>query len=283
MQRDGDCQIRTMSRGELDMALDWAAGEGWNPGLRDAECFHTADPDGFLIGIVDGEPIGCISVVRYDERFGFLGFYMVVPDMRGRGFGYRLWQAGIERLRGCTIGLDGVIAQQDNYKRSGFALAHRNIRFGGAPVCSAPIDSKLIPLRAETVAALIRYDKPLFPAGRDTFLRCWLDHRQREGMALVQREAVCGYGVIRACRDGFKIGPLCADTEDGADLLFRALVSRVPDGPVFLDSPEPNGAACALASRYGLLPVFETARMYRGPAPALDLSRIYGITTFELG
>jgi len=29
--------------------------------------------------------------------------------------------------------------------------------------------------------------------------------------------------------------------------------------------------------------VFETARMYTGPAPAIDLARIYGITTFELG
>ena len=33
----------------------------------------------------------------------------------------------------------------------------------------------------------------------------------------------------------------------------------------------------------GLTPVFETARMYRGPAPALPLERIFGITTFELG
>ena len=29
--------------------------------------------------------------------------------------------------------------------------------------------------------------------------------------------------------------------------------------------------------------VFETARMYAGPAPACELSRLYGITTFELG
>ncbi len=28
---------------------------------------------------------------------------------------------------------------------------------------------------------------------------------------------------------------------------------------------------------------FETARMYTGPAPALPLRRIFGVTTFELG
>jgi len=41
--------FRTMKRGEVDLAVDWAASEGWNPGLDDAACFHAADPGGFLI------------------------------------------------------------------------------------------------------------------------------------------------------------------------------------------------------------------------------------------
>ena len=56
-----------------------------------------------------------------------------------------------------------------------------------------------------------------------------------------------------------------------------------PSAPVFLDCPAPNCSATDLASRYGLALVSETARMYRGPAPDLPLSRIYGMTTFELG
>ena len=38
-----------------------------------------------------------------------------------------------------------------------------------------------------------------------------------------------------------------------------------------------------MAERAGLTQVFETARMYAGPAPGMDLNRIYGITSFELG
>ncbi len=30
-----------------------------------------------------------------------------------------------------TIGLDGVLAQQENYRKSGFQLAYRNIRYCG--------------------------------------------------------------------------------------------------------------------------------------------------------
>jgi hypothetical protein len=32
--------IHVMDRTDLDQAIDWAAAEGWNPGLKDAECFQ---------------------------------------------------------------------------------------------------------------------------------------------------------------------------------------------------------------------------------------------------
>lgn len=47
--------------------------------------------------------------------------------------------------------------------------------------------------------------------------------------------------------------------------------------------PAPQAEAVALAHRHGLQPAFETARMYAGPAPALPMQRLFGITTFELG
>ena len=37
---------RTMSRDEVALAVDWAAQEGWNPGLHDAQTFRVADPGG---------------------------------------------------------------------------------------------------------------------------------------------------------------------------------------------------------------------------------------------
>ena len=272
-----------MTRSDLDLMVAWAAREGWNPGLADADCFHAADPEGFLVGRLGHEPAACISVVTYGAAFAFLGFYMVKPELRGRGYGLSLWQAGMARLGSRTVGLDGVIAQQENYKRSGFVLAHRNIRFGGVPDCEPPRDAGIVPIDASLVDAVIAYDRAFFPAARDTFLRCWLRPSQRKGMALIENGTVRGYGVVRACHDGFKIGPLFADTDEGADLLFRALAASAKGERVFLDCPEPNRSATDLAARHGLSPVFETARMYRGGAPDLPLPRIYGITTFELG
>ncbi|MCI5125057.1 MAG: GNAT family N-acetyltransferase [Candidatus Electrothrix sp. AR5] len=74
-----------MTRKEVDVAVEWAAQEGWNPGIHDADCYFTADPNGFLIGLLDDEPIATISAINYS--FGFIGFYIVKPEHRGTGYG----------------------------------------------------------------------------------------------------------------------------------------------------------------------------------------------------
>jgi GNAT superfamily N-acetyltransferase len=283
MPQPSEFELHSMTREELKLALAWADGEGWNPGLADADCFHAADPDGFQVGCLADEPVACISVVRYGEHYAFLGFYIVKPEMRGRGYGIRIWQAGLSRLGSRLVGLDGVTTQQENYRKSGFVLAHRNIRFGGVPHFKLAWDPRLTIVHSGLEPIIIKYDQAFFPAARNTFLRCWLRPQTRKGIALMENGTVTGYGVIRACRVGFKIGPLFADSDAGADLMFRALAATANGQPVFIDSPEPNRSATDLAIRHGLSPVFETARMYRGPVPDLSISRTYGITTFELG
>lgn len=277
-----DWAVRTMTEGDLALLLDWAAAEGWNPGLGDAACFHATDPGGFLFGTVDGEPVASISVVRYGAGFGFLGFYIARPGWRGRGFGFRLWQAGMARLDGRVIGLDGVVAQQANYAKSGYALAHRNVRWGGAATASATAPG-IVAADALPAERLLAWDRPYYPAPRDAFLSGWLGTAGHAARVLLRDGEIAGWGVVRPCRDGHRIGPLVAVDEAGAEALFGALAAVAAPGPVFLDAPEPNGAAAALARRHGLVPTFETARMYRGPDPALPLGHIYGITSLELG
>jgi Acetyltransferase (GNAT) domain len=274
--------VRRMEAADLDLAVEWAAREGWNPGLADAPAFRAADTGGFLMGFTDGKPVTAISAVRYGNSFGFLGLYITVPEARGKGFGWATWRAAMGQLDGRVIGLDGVPAQQANYRKSGFDLAHRNVRYGGTPAPSAIEDSALAAVTPENLPAVLDYDRAFFPGPRASFLRPWLLDGGRFSMAFAEDGRIKGYGTMRACRQGHKIGPLFADRPDIADALFRVFAAKAP-GEVFLDVPQPNAAAGAMAERYGMKPVFETARMYRGPVPDLPLMRIYGITTFELG
>jgi len=277
-------EIRAMTLPELETVLDWAASEGWNPGLQDAASFHAADPGGFLLGTLDGEPVASIFAVRYGARFGFIGGYIVRPGFRGKGLGMAIWRAGMARLEGRNVGLDGVPAQQANYARSGFKLAHRNVRYEGRGSDIPPAD-RVLPLGPQDMGDVLLYDRAFFADDREQFMRCWL--QQAGSVAFGVRDtggALLGYAVLRPCRAGFKIGPLCAESPEVAEELMQAVLGRVPaDEPVFLDVPEPNAAAVALALRHGMRACFETARMYTGEDPGLPLARQYGITTFELG
>jgi hypothetical protein len=62
--------------------IDWAAREGWNPGLNDAACFYAIDPNVFFMGVLDGRPIARGSALIYDEHFAFCGLYIVDPAYR---------------------------------------------------------------------------------------------------------------------------------------------------------------------------------------------------------
>jgi RimJ/RimL family protein N-acetyltransferase len=278
-------EISIMAAADVARAADWAAAEGWNPGLSDPIAFQAADPAGFLVGRLDGEPVGCISVVRYGEAFGFLGFYIMTPKARGQGYGIRLWRAGMKHLAGRLVGLDGVPAQQDNYRRSGFHLAWRNIRYQGVPtdVGSVPAGVTLIDVRQLPFDRLAAYDRRFFREHREAFLSLWLSLPGHVGLAALRDGALEGFGVMRPCRQGFKIGPLYAATPDIAAALAGALSRHAAGQQVAIDVPEPHAEAVALARAMGLSPAFETARMYTGPEPAIDRAGLYGITTFELG
>ena len=58
-------EITVGSADDVQRMARWADDEGWNPGNTDTLAFFAADPGAFLIGRLDGEPVVCISVVKY--------------------------------------------------------------------------------------------------------------------------------------------------------------------------------------------------------------------------
>ncbi|MEX0327938.1 MAG: GNAT family N-acetyltransferase [Ruegeria sp.] len=283
--------IRALSQAEVQHSVDWAGREGWNPGVHDAECFYPTDPGGFLGGFLDGEMIASVSAVNYDDRFSFLGFYIVRPEFRHHGHGLEIAGHALAHCKGRNMGLDGVVEQQDNYRKSGFTFAYNNYRFAGtkhrmlAKVGTEPNSHVTDLTRASD--ALKAYDRALFPAPRDLFLDSWLSAYSHVSKVYTENGRIRGYATLRPCLTGYKIGPLFADTTEIARDLLAAVLLAIPEDhnahEVFVDMPQPNAAAFALAQELGLDKVFETARMYSDHEPDIDLDRIFGVTTFELG
>ncbi|MFJ4922441.1 GNAT family N-acetyltransferase [Streptomyces sp. NPDC088725] len=278
----------------------WAHEEGWNPGKSDGLAFFPADPAGFLFGRLDGKAVVSISAVRYGSGFGFIGFYIARPSVRGRGYGIQVWQAAMARLAGRNIGLDGVVDQQENYRKSGFRRVWNNIRYEGVPTgldltngtgdgiadgTAEAVADGIALVDARTVAfdQLAAYDRRFFPAPRDAFLASWIGLPGRTGLVAVRDGALQGFAAMRPCSGASRIGPLYASSRGVAAALVAGLASTVPGEPVALDIPDINGPSVALAEELGLTPSFEAARMYTGPAPDVDLPGLFAVTSLELG
>jgi len=283
--------IRNMTRSEVDELVEWAAREGWNPGLHDAEAFWATDPDAFIAAQLGGDLIGGGAITAYAGEFGFMGFFIVRPEYRGHGFGNTLWHARRERLLarlrpGAIIGLDGVFEMQHYYAKGGFAFSHRDMRFRTEipqGYGTARDDEEIVPLSSVPFGQVQDYDRTCFPASRRAFLNAWTNLPDALALGCRRDGRLGGYGVVRRCREGCKIGPLFADDARAAEALYTRLAEFAAGGPLFLDAPENNPAAIELIHRHGMTEVFGCARMYLGRPPDLAHEHVFGVTTFELG
>jgi ribosomal protein S18 acetylase RimI-like enzyme len=269
-----------LSERAAQQASEWAAAEGWNPGMDDAERFLAADQDAFFAAERNGAIAGTVSCALYGDDYAFIGFYIVREDLRGQGIGSELFDRALARAGERVVGLDGVLAQQPLYASLGFELAHRNERWRGTGGGRADAQ----PLSDVAFDELVAYDAQIFGAERPRFLSVWIDRSAGAALACTRNGRLAGYAVLRSCREGCKVGPLFADDTEAATELLAGMRAAAGDGtPLFLDVPHANRGALALAEAHLDAPVFETARMYRNGRPPEELARVYGVTTFELG
>lgn len=274
-------RVRPMTKDDLKIALSWAAAEGWNPGIDDVDNFYIADPGGFLIGELNGKPISCISVMRYSDKFNFIGIYIVKPEERNKGFGLKTWQEALNLISNQPAALDAVLEQVNNYQRFGFKPTHSHLRYQGV------IPGKTLPdvrdLKTIDFEQLCRYDERYFSSYRPHFLSKWIDQPHGQGYAVINNGNVVGYGVIRKATDGFKIAPLFAENKDIAEKLFLALATYAEGSPIYIDVPNINKSAINLFENYQMNPMFECVRMYKGEPLNIDWHNVFAVTSLELG
>lgn len=274
--------IRNAEEKDLDFMIELARQEGWNPGLNDKKSFYAADPNGFFIGELDGNPIGCVSGVKYEDKFAFGGFYIVKEEYRNMDYGIKMYNHVIEYADGLTFGIDGVVAQQENYKKSGFVFCYNQNRYEGTGL-KGKLQSECLEIKNISLYDLVHFDKEIFRADRGAFLKEWIAMPQSYGLAITDNSLVRAYGVIRECYKGYKIGPIFAEEKSMAEKIFLSLVEFAEGKEVYLDIPELNKEAMAIQEKYNMKYVFETARMYKDGKVDVPVEKIFGVTSFELG
>ncbi|MBZ0243535.1 MAG: GNAT family N-acetyltransferase, partial [Bacteroidales bacterium] len=257
-------QLRQLNFDGLQTLIKWAELEGWNPGPYDAAVFWATDPEGYVGYYIGDELIAGGSIVSYAGRFGFMGFFIVKPEFRSRGIGYKLWLERKSRLLSrlrpdAAIGMDGVVAMQGFYRKGGFELAFRDERYE-RPGEKFKLDKQIIPIEAGDFPEILAYDAACFGFERPRFLKPWLEMPESHAYKYVENGLLKGFALMRKAGVGYKIGPLFADDMQHAEALYKACLNAVPGKAVFLDIPVNNPLAVALVKKYKATYVFECAR-----------------------
>ncbi|WP_430409935.1 GNAT family N-acetyltransferase [Kordia sp.] len=265
----------------------WAEKEGWNTGSHDAEVYYATDSDGFYGFHYNGELIAGGSIVSYDGKFGFMGFFIVKPTYRTHGIGRKLWYHRRDLLlsrldKNATIGLDGVVDMQSFYQKGGFEIAFRDVRYEKKGT-DFTIDKNISEIKEDDFESIAAYDQQCFGFPRPQFLKPWLQLPLTKTFKYVENDQLKGFAIIRKATKGYKVCPLFADNPAIAEALYKACLNAVIGESLFIDIPMINEAAKSLTQKYEATYVFECARMYLGTPPTVDSAKIFGITTFELG
>lgn len=280
-------ELRKLDFEGAETLVNWARNEGWNPGPKDAEVFWKTDPEGFFGYIHNNELIAGGAIVSYEGKLGFMGLFIVKPEFRSLGIGQKLWYQRrdllISRLdKNCSIGMDGVVEMQPFYEKGGFKKSFVDRRFENTGKI-IEVSDKISKIEKADYENIKKYDSKCFGLARPQFIFPWLEIEGNFNYKYKSGDELKGYCVMRKATEGYKIGPLFAESPSIAEELYKSCLNSAPGDKIYVDIPMINKNAKLLVEKYKASYVFECARMYYGSPPHNNINNVFGITSFELG
>ncbi len=280
----GNTVIRNLNVNEMYVVDELAAIDGRNPGLYDGEFLFRADNNGYFAAINGTEVEGTISSVNYDNDLGFIGFHIVVPHLRSNGIGEKLFSVAIDKAGDSNIGINCKEEETGFYEGFGFKPAYKIISYEGASDGVYRVPQNIVsPLMLE-FDEFYKYYRKVFPYERKTFASYWINQPKSLALGKYENNEYKGVGLFKPCRKGYKLSPLICDDPQSAEEILTALTSHFESGtPYYIDIPEPNNDAVALAEKLNLKKVDERIRMYTQKEHDILLKNTYSFTSLEIG
>jgi predicted N-acetyltransferase YhbS len=271
--------IRTMTPRDLDAIFALKEQAGWNQTRGDLVRFQRLAPEGGLVAECDGASSGAVMVFEFGP-VAWIAMMLVEKTLRGRGIGRALMEHALtfaESRGAASIRLDATPLGQPLYEKLGFVADYSLTRYGGTPT---PPDRPLEALPHVVLKDAAALDRLATGADRWSLLAALWD--EEPGCGIMRDGKILGFHAARPGSNATQIGPCIAEAAVGAELLQDALQRRAGE-PVFLDVPEPNQRAHAVAVTAGLSSQRWLLRMTRGPRTAERVEMLWASSGPEKG
>ena len=283
-------EISTATKEELKIITDMAVKEGWTESYDTIDAIYDIDPNGYFVGKIDGKIISSISAVRYPDNYGFIGFYIVLPEYRGKGYGLKIFQHAMKHLSGCIVCLDAVQQEVETYKRGGFVSSEETYRIIGTAVKSEHNEHVKKYDEDQHFNLVCEYDKGCLPSQRNDFLRNWMKVPNAKSVVYIDDNGkFCGYSSIHRTCHGWEISPCYADNKEIAKALIQELINSLDEGaPIGLNIPSNHKDALDLVDEitdtYKLSKKFACVRMYANGRPTdLQTKKFFSLLSLSVG
>jgi predicted N-acetyltransferase YhbS len=227
--------------------------------------FAAVQPDGLVVVEDGGSVVGTGCCVAYpDGKFGWIGLVATAPDFQRRGIGTAITEYLAEVLtgHGCASVLDASAAGGPVYERIGFADhgLTKVMEFAGGD--ARPVgDDECVPLTAEDIDEVARFDAPRFGASRRDLIAKLVDQHADRSFVLRRRGKVAGWIVAQQT----SLAPVVGDTSEALTSLIAAALQLKWPSPPRVTVPPESGHIATL-QRLGFEHRRELRHMRRGIA-----------------
>lgn len=273
--------IRRMRTSDVAFAYECTRLEGWLSETK--EVFKSAiayNADGCFVAEHDGNRIGTCIATKYRHN-GFIGELVILEEMRGRGFGVRLFEHSIEYLQANGINnifLDADLDAVPFYEKLGFRRVCKSLRFLG--MLEGEGSRVVRKAGQEDIDSVCEIDRTLFSDDRGFFLKRRLSLYPDLFFLLERGDRIRGYIAAQPGDGVITVGPWASlDSEQEAGVLLRHLACKVNEAPLRIGVLESNSDAVELIRSFRSLEEKEACwRMAMGSSDRLGMSNdLYAI------
>jgi predicted N-acetyltransferase YhbS len=266
-------EIRPMRLDDVPALMELKNQAGWNQVEADWRFFIRTYPRHCFAAEADGETVGSVTGINYENKISWIGMVIVREDQRGKGIAKMLMESALDSLKDCAcVKLDATPAGQPVYEKLGFIPEWGLTRMTGPGLAASDENAPVSLVSEDDMVEICAADKRFFGADRSPVLRRLFLEYPRIALKVVRDGKIAGY-----CfgREGYKhrfAGPVVAESpKDALDLIKAASKGAASAA---LDIVDSRADLAALLEGAGFSRQRSLLRMFKGgnKYPA-DISR----------